>query len=94
MDGFQEIYLNVFAFAVFGFTAGELFQNGTGFILLAGVAFNAGVEYLQFRLDVGFAELDDVFSNAFGTLLGTVIHQNTDRYITAVKRLGAAWRKR
>lgn len=71
-----------------------MFQNGTGFILLAGVAFNAGVEYLQFRLDVGFAELDDVFSNALGTLLGTVIHQNTDRYITAVKRLGAAWRKR
>lgn len=76
-DYFQEIYLNVLAFFFFGLFAPELLKGKRRhlIVLLLGVAFSVGIEFLQFRMDVGLAEFDDVFSNALGTVIGILANR-------------------
>ena len=45
-------------------------------ILLEGIcltAFSAGIEYCQFRFQLGYAETDDIFHNGLGAFLGAFL---------------------
>ena len=88
-DYFQQIYLNILAFFFFGLFAPELLRGKWRFaaVVLMGIAISAGIEFLQFRLDLGLAEFDDVLSNTLGTLLGVL----TNRYITGLIRVVTQW---
>ena len=92
-DYFQEIYLNVLAFAIFGLIASELFQSRYWMVVLLALALSVGIEYLQIVLDVGLAEFDDIFSNTLGTILGVLVNYFSERYIAAVIRVGKSWIK-
>ena len=47
----------------------------SGFLtVLAGLAFSAGIEYLQYRYALGWCEVDDVIMNTLGAQLGCLAH--------------------
>ena len=86
-DYFQQIYLNVLAFFFFGLFAPEVLKGKWRFVpvVLLGIAISAGVEFMQFRLDLGLAEFDDVLSNALGTLFGVLTNRYVSRLIQVMK---------
>lgn len=94
-DYFQEIYLNILAFAGFGLLAPELRKEKWWLIavMLMAAAFSIGIEYLQYYLDVGLAEFDDVFSNSIGVFLGMLANTISGKYISAITWVRRLWKK-
>lgn len=70
-EGWQ-IICNVFLFVPFGVLLRVLDVN-TWLVLLMGFAFSCSIELLQYLLKIGLCELDDVFHNTLGTLIGLFI---------------------
>ena len=68
---------NIAMFVPFGFLLEELFRGKKRFILIVvlGALFSLLVETVQFMLMRGYFELDDVFNNALGALLGAVLYR-------------------
>lgn len=92
-DYFQEIYLNIRAFAIFGLIVSELLQSRYWMVILLALVLSVGIEYFQLTLDVGLAEFDDIFSNTLGTVLGVPANYFSERYIAAIIRVGKTWIK-
>lgn len=86
-DYFQQIYLNVFAFIFFGLLAPELFKCKTRYWIVVGSAIllSLAIECSQFYLDVGLAEVDDVFSNTLGAVIGIFTNHVAYCYIKNLK---------
>lgn len=91
-DYFQQIYLNVVAFLFFGLFAPELLNGKYKYLIVVvfSVILSAAIEYSQFKLGVGLAELDDVLSNTLGTIGGAVVNKISCISIQVIKR----WTKR
>lgn len=92
-DYFQEIYLNILAFACFGLIVPELLRGRHWMAVLLAVVLSISIEYLQVYLDVGLAEFDDVFSNSLGVILGVLANYFSEKYISAIIRVGKPWIK-
>lgn len=75
-DYFQEIYLNILSFFFIGLFASELCENQHKLIivLFLCVIFSISIEWLQYILEVGLAEIDDVISNFIGSILGVTFN--------------------
>jgi len=70
-EGWQ-IICNVLLFIPFGVLL-RLLGINTWLVLLMGFAFSCSIELLQYLLKLGLCELDDVFHNTLGTLIGIFI---------------------
>lgn len=66
---FKQMFRNVLLFIPFGVIL-KLFGINTRVILLIGFTFSCSIELLQYLLKLGLCELDDVFHNTLGTLIG------------------------
>ena len=86
-DYFQQIYLNILAFFFLGLFAPEVLKGKWRFalVILIGVAISTSIEIIQFRLDLGLAEFDDVISNTLGTLFGSLTNRYISRLIQVMK---------
>ena len=71
----QQVILNVVAFIPVGLLLGCAFSKMKWWkVLLIGLAFSLLIEVLQFLLKRGFAEVDDVFHNVVGCIVGYGIY--------------------
>lgn len=68
---------NIAMFVPFGFLVEELFKGKKRLIviILLSLLFSVLVETTQFILMRGYFELDDVFNNVFGAILGTLLYR-------------------
>lgn len=74
---YRAMLMNVFLFVPLGLTLPFVLGKGwiPGFLtVLAGLAFSAGIEYLQYRYALGWCEVDDVIMNTLGAFLGSMAH--------------------
>lgn len=63
--------MNVIAFIPLGLLIGAVFRYVKWWqVLLIGILISASVEALQLYLNKGFAEIDDVFHNVLGCMIG------------------------
>ena len=69
---FNQIICNVLLFIPFGVVL-RLLGINTLVTLLIGFTFSCSIELLQYLLKLGLCELDDVFHNTLGTLIGLLI---------------------
>lgn len=67
----EECFLNIVCFIPFGFFAGLLSKKACWWkVILAGALVSMTIELLQASFYLGSCELDDVFNNTLGTLVG------------------------
>ena len=94
-DYFQQIYLNILAFYFFGLFAPELLKGNCRYLatVAGAIVLSAIIEYSQFRMDLGLAELDDVFSNTFGAVLGAAANWISHKYILRFVQVAKRWIK-
>lgn len=64
------IYLNIMLFIPFGFILAWAFQLTLPQLLTIGFLLTSGIETIQYFLQIGFCEIDDVINNTLGTGLG------------------------
>lgn len=69
---FKQMLCNVLPFIPLGILL-RLLGINTRLILLIGFTFSCSIELLQYLLKLGLCELDDVFHNTLGTLIGLYI---------------------
>lgn len=69
---FNQMFCNVLLFIPFGLLL-KLLGLNTRLILLIGFTFSCSIELLQYLFKLGLCELDDVFHNTLGTLIGLYI---------------------
>lgn len=70
-----ENFSNVFVFMPFGLLAGFAFKHITiRHVVLLGICLSVGIETLQFFLNRGFSEIDDVMHNTLGCIIGYVLY--------------------
>lgn len=69
---FKQMICNVLLFIPVGLLL-KLLGASTRLILLIGFAFSCSIELLQYLFKLGLCELDDVFHNTLGTLIGLLI---------------------
>ena len=69
---FNQMLCNVLLFIPLGILL-RLLGINTWLILLIGFTFSCSIELLQYLLKLGLCELDDVFHNTLGTLIGLYI---------------------
>lgn len=73
----SQIYLNIMLFIPFGLFSGSAFitDKKRSYIipLLLGVFLTLSIEFLQFYLQRGTFELDDILNNMIGTVIGVII---------------------
>lgn len=72
LRGWQYIYFNILMFVPFGFLLPLLNKRFAkiGWTLLGAVLFTAFIESVQFITGVGIFELDDLFNNVLGAVIG------------------------
>lgn len=92
-DYFQEIYLNILAFAYLGMIVPTRSKNHYIVLILLTMVFSVGIEYFQYYLDVGLAEVDDVFSNTLGVILGALVNSFSEKYISIIIQVRRRWKK-
>lgn len=66
----REIMGNIYLFIPFGFILSMI--TGTGIVItsLFGFIFSTMIEFLQYYFCLGMSEVDDVFHNTIGTIIG------------------------
>lgn len=73
----EQIVLNVLLFVPLGIIGASLIKNEKkylyGIVLGIGGLISACIEILQYQLQCGLSELDDIISNTLGMFLGIVI---------------------
>ncbi len=85
----REILYNIAMFVPIGFFLGALLnnrKNGLPFACLVGLFLSATIELLQMFFKRGLCELDDVFSNTLGTMLGYGIYKLASAVVSQQKR--------
>ena len=72
LRGWQYIYFNILMFVPLGFLLPLLHKRFAkiGWTLLVAILFTAFIESVQFITGVGIFELDDLFNNVLGALIG------------------------
>ena len=74
---FSQIYLNIMLFIPLGLFSGMFFLNKKKRSYLLPVAFGViltvTIEFLQLTLQRGTFELDDIFNNTIGTIIGVFL---------------------
>jgi glycopeptide antibiotics resistance protein len=74
---FQQIYLNILLFVPLGCFVGAVFltekKRSCVIPLLIGAVLTISIEVLQLLLERGTFELDDMFNNMLGTVIGVAI---------------------
>ena len=82
---FMSMVLNIVLFiplGMFGCCAFRVASKKAAVILIAsGVAFSVLIEVLQYAMNLGNAEIDDVICNTLGLLAGCLIYDLYRRYI-------------
>ncbi len=75
VDFIYNSFGNILCFLPFGFLAPFVFFKKQNFwrIVLAGLLCSVMIETLQFFLETGVSDIDDVFFNTVGTIIGYVI---------------------
>ncbi|MBA1393500.1 hypothetical protein EQ500_06410, partial [Lactobacillus sp. XV13L] len=75
LDFIYNSFGNVLCFIPFGFLAPFVFSKKQNFfrIILAGAVFSAFIEGMQFLLETGISDIDDVFFNVCGAALGYLL---------------------
>lgn len=75
LDFFYNSLGNVLCFVPFGFLFPIVFSKKATFLktVLIGMLFSVGIETLQFLLATGVSDIDDVFFNTCGAVLGYLI---------------------
>lgn len=68
----KQMLANVLMFIPFGFLL-SLLDKRICMVMLCGFLFSCSIEILQFVFKIGLCELDDVFHNTLGTLIGLLI---------------------
>lgn len=73
----EEIVLNILLFVPLGIIGASLIKNEKkylyGIVLGIGGLISACIEILQYKLQCGLSETDDIISNTLGIILGIVI---------------------
>lgn len=85
---FSQIYLNIMLFIPFGLFSGMFFLNKKKKSYILPVAFGVmltmTIEFLQLTFQCGTFELDDIFNNTIGTIIGVfiaaIIHMKTKKW--------------
>lgn len=85
MDGkeeyISEAIMNIIAFVPLGFLLGCSFHSITFWrTFMIGSFLSIGIEFFQFKYMKGFSELDDVFHNTLGCMIGYGIY-SIGRYL-------------
>ena len=72
LRGWQYIYFNILMFVPFGFLLPLIHKRFVtiGWTLLAALVFTAFIEIMQYLTSFGIFELDDLFNNVLGALIG------------------------
>ena len=65
-----QIYMNVLLFVPFGFLFSDAYDHSLWKTVLTGFALSGIIEAIQYFFAIGLCELDDVFHNTLGALLG------------------------
>ena len=74
MTTLVEIGINIILFIPIGFLGVFVFRKNSFWkILLTGISLSALMEMMQFYMQRGLAEYDDLISNTIGVVLGSVI---------------------
>lgn len=75
LDFFYNSFGNVLCFVPFGILFPIVFSKKQSFIktVLIGMLLSIGIETLQFLLETGVSDIDDVFFNTCGAILGYLI---------------------
>ncbi|WEV39229.1 VanZ family protein [Lactobacillus sp. ESL0680] len=76
LDFFYNSFGNVLCFVPFGFLAPFVFSKKQTFarVLLAGMIFSIFIEGMQFLLETGVSDIDDVFFNSCGAAIGYLLY--------------------
>ena len=88
---FREMFMNVFLFVPFGLSVPYLLPDRYGTTdriittISAALILSAVIEFLQFCLNLGSFETDDILCNALGALVGT-LHLLPARLLILMKR--------
>ncbi|MCT6904243.1 MAG: VanZ family protein, partial [Lactobacillus sp.] len=76
LDFVYNSFGNVLCFVPFGFLSPFVFAKKQTFgrVLLAGLIFSLFIETMQFLLETGVSDIDDVFFNSCGAAIGYFLY--------------------
>lgn len=77
LDFFYNSFGNILCLVPFGILFPIVFSKKQSFVktVLIGMLFSISIETLQFLLETGVSDIDDVFFNTCGTILGYLIYR-------------------
>jgi glycopeptide antibiotics resistance protein len=77
LDFFYNSFGNILCFVPFGILFPIVFSKKQSFVktVLIGMLFSINIETLQFLLETGVSDIDDVFFNTCGAVLGYLIYR-------------------
>lgn len=77
LDFFYNSFGNILCLVPFGILFPIVFSKKQSFLktVLLGMLLSIGIETLQFLLETGVSDIDDVFFNTCGTILGYLIYR-------------------
>jgi glycopeptide antibiotics resistance protein len=77
LDFFYNSFGNILCFVPFGILFPIVFSKKQSFVktVLIGMLFSINIETLQFLLETGVSDIDDVFFNTCGAILGYLIYR-------------------
>ena len=77
LDFFYNSFGNILCLVPFGILFPIVFSKKQSFVktVLIGMLFSISIETLQFLLETGVSDIDDVFFNTFGAILGYLIYR-------------------
>lgn len=73
IEVFKEIVLNAILFVPWGWFVARAKKNRI-LLFCIGVSFSIGIEYTQYIKQIGLAEIDDVFTNVSGIVIGIILY--------------------
>ncbi|WEV40539.1 VanZ family protein [Lactobacillus sp. ESL0681] len=82
LDFFYNSLGNILCFIPFGFLAPFVFSNKQSFwrVILAGIILSVFIEGMQFLLQTGVSDIDDVFFNSCGAIIGYLFYWLVNRF--------------
>lgn len=88
IDIVKERLFNLFMFFPIGLLSCNLFKKHKLFYAIVfGLLFSISIEIIQYALDKGVADIDDVICNGVGLVLGAVLGIFAYRILTKYKRI-------
>lgn len=72
---YLPILLNIIVFVPIGFLLGLTIKKPALMVMLMGVIISVSIEILQFLLNKGFAEVDDIILNTLGCYIGFLFYK-------------------